>query len=167
MPPSFTFGDQLQSNVFLRPSHAVIIIVKVCLLSDTTLTVSTWVGLCFFSLFTCRCKLQLCILPMKTDLASRDHRFSFSALVPKGVPCSDLKAATPKPEWSQMMETELIPGEIRAAETQGVVMSEVLAWDSKADALRYIYFRKWGFSNDGLLVGKIIFLLDFIRLFFF
>lgn len=93
-----TICTNYQPSVFLRPSLAVIIVVEACSLSGTTLNSINSGWAFFFSLFTCRCKLQLCILPMKADLASMDHTFSFSALVPKGVPCSASKAATPKPE---------------------------------------------------------------------
>lgn len=38
------------------------------------------------------------------------------------------KTATPKLEYSQMMEVELIPEQIQATETQVGAVSEVLGW---------------------------------------
>lgn len=50
--------------------------------------VATQAGLWVFSFSACRWKPKLHSLPMKTDLASRDHVFPFSSLVSGRVPCS-------------------------------------------------------------------------------
>lgn len=76
------------STTFSLDIHLLFTCFKFFCCLSTQWPASTQVELWLFLFSPYKCKLLLCNLPAKPELASRDHTFSSSAQVPRGVPYS-------------------------------------------------------------------------------
>lgn len=75
------------STTFSLDIHLLFTCFKFFLSVNTMVSINSSRTLAFL-ISPYKCKLLLCNLPAKPELASRDHTFSFSAQVPRGVPYS-------------------------------------------------------------------------------
>lgn len=126
------------------------------------LPVLTQVELSLFLFYPCRCELQLCNLPLKPGLTYRDYLFSFSALIPDGVPCSARVVSCP---FCLTCDTRELPAPVLLK--RWFSKNDKLSWTNKAsgtDFQRTLLTRSLSSLKFSLLMSRIEFCWSFFSL---